>query len=183
MVRLRRFLRKWHRDIGYFFIGLTVIFSISGIAVNHIDDWNPNYSIQRINYVLDPVVNESDDQLAQRLIKTLNIKENFKTLIWDNPNEVKLFFSNDITVMYNLDSGIAVKELVHARFLLRDFNTLHLNHLKGYWVWISDIFAVALIFLALSALFMVKGKNGFWGRGGILTALGVILPIIFLIFS
>ena len=29
------FIRKWHRDLGYFFVGLTLSFSLSGIALNH----------------------------------------------------------------------------------------------------------------------------------------------------
>ena len=27
-----------HRDVGYLVVGLTLIYAISGIAVNHIDD-------------------------------------------------------------------------------------------------------------------------------------------------
>jgi hypothetical protein len=51
-------------------------------------------------------------------------------------------------------------------------------------MWFSDIFAAALIFLAITALFMVKGKKGALGRGGIYIALGFIIPILFLlIFS
>ena len=41
--------RKWnkavHRDFGYFFFGMVVIYSLSGIAINHINDWNPNYVV------------------------------------------------------------------------------------------------------------------------------------------
>ena len=33
-----------HRDIGYVAVALTLAYGLSGIAVNHIDDWNPNYS-------------------------------------------------------------------------------------------------------------------------------------------
>ena len=41
--------RKWnkaiHRDFGYFFLGMTIIYGLSGIALNHMQDWNPNYVI------------------------------------------------------------------------------------------------------------------------------------------
>lgn len=43
----RRFLVVLHRDIGYLCAGLTVIYAISGIAVNHIEEWNPNYDVRR----------------------------------------------------------------------------------------------------------------------------------------
>ncbi len=39
--------RRWsialHRDERYVAAALTIAYSISGIAVNHIADWNPNY--------------------------------------------------------------------------------------------------------------------------------------------
>ena len=41
--------RKWfriiHRDFGYLFFGMTIIYAVSGIAINHINDWNPNYVV------------------------------------------------------------------------------------------------------------------------------------------
>ena len=47
---LMKTLRKWsrilHRDIGYFFIGTTLIYGLSGIALNHMNDWNPNYKVE-----------------------------------------------------------------------------------------------------------------------------------------
>ena len=36
-------LRAVHRDIGYLAVGFTVIYALSGIAMNHIDDWDPNF--------------------------------------------------------------------------------------------------------------------------------------------
>ena len=41
--------RKWnrvlHRDLGYLFFGMSVIYALSGIALNHVNDWNPSYII------------------------------------------------------------------------------------------------------------------------------------------
>ena len=61
-----------------------------------------------------------------------------------------------------------------------EVNYLHYNP-NDWWMWFSDIFAAALIFLAITSFFMVKGKKGATGRGGIYIALGFIIPIIFLI--
>ncbi len=46
-MKWRRVVRVFHRDIGYVAAALTIIFSISGIAVNHIEDWNPNYVVEK----------------------------------------------------------------------------------------------------------------------------------------
>ena len=45
----------------------------------------------------------------------------------------------------------------------------------------ADLFALALIFLAISGLFMIKGKNSITGRGKWLTAGGVLIPLVFLL--
>ncbi|RZL30371.1 MAG: hypothetical protein EOP00_36540 [Pedobacter sp.] len=36
-----------HRYLSYYFFGLTAVYAISGFAVNHIEDWNPNYIINK----------------------------------------------------------------------------------------------------------------------------------------
>ena len=42
-LRWRPWLRALHRDIGYLAVGLTVVYALSGLAVNHIGDWDPNF--------------------------------------------------------------------------------------------------------------------------------------------
>jgi len=44
---LRRMIIATHRDVGYFLAGVIVIYSISGLALNHVDDWNPNFIVER----------------------------------------------------------------------------------------------------------------------------------------
>src|SRR5882724_7953122 len=43
-LNFRPWLRALHRDIGYFAVGLTIVYAISGLAVNHLKDWDPNFS-------------------------------------------------------------------------------------------------------------------------------------------
>ena len=42
-MNLSKLNRVSHRDIGYLIAGLTIIYALSGIALNHKNDWNPNY--------------------------------------------------------------------------------------------------------------------------------------------
>ena len=53
MKNLRKWSRILHRDIGFFFIGTTLIYAISGIALNHLSDWNPNYSVENKHFKTD----------------------------------------------------------------------------------------------------------------------------------
>ncbi|MEK7239068.1 MAG: hypothetical protein AAB224_00640 [Gemmatimonadota bacterium] len=42
---------------------------------------------------------------------------------------------------------------------------------------IADIYALALILLAVTGLFVIKGKQGITRRGGWLTAAGTLVPV------
>jgi len=61
------------------------------------------------------------------------------------------------------------------------FSFLHYNSIKKLWTWFADLFALSLIFLAVSGLFILRGRNGITGRGAWLTALGMGVPLLFLI--
>jgi hypothetical protein len=71
--------------------------------------------------------------------------------------------------------------VIKRRPFFREMNFLHYNKPKKLWTWFSDGFALALILLAISGLFMIRGKKGITGRGAWLTALGIIIPVIFLL--
>ena len=67
----RRFRwRYWnnvlHRDLGYLVVALTIIYAVSGIAVNHVHDWNPNYSIERDEREIEPIGVPVQDVLELR---------------------------------------------------------------------------------------------------------------------
>lgn len=61
-------------------------------------------------------------------------------------------------------------------------NFLHLNHPKKLWTWMADLYAVVLAILAITGLFVLKGKKGITGRGAWLSTVGIIIPIVFLWF-
>ncbi|HAC20873.1 MAG TPA: peptidase, partial [Porphyromonadaceae bacterium] len=44
----------------------------------------------------------------------------------------------------------------------------------------SDVFATALMIIAISGLFIVRGNKGLWGRGGIELAIGILIPLLFI---
>ncbi len=176
--------RKWnnilHRDIGYLAVGLTLVFAISGIAVNHVADWNPNYSISREEIHINPPQANDREELVQSILQELNIHRPLKSSYRPNPTRLQIFLENQ-TVEINTESGEGFVEKVTERPLLHDFNFLHLNHAKKWWTWFSDLYALALIFLSISGLFVLKGKKGLAGRGKWLTGIGFLFPLFFLI--
>ena len=170
--------RTLHRDIGFLCIGFTLLFAISGIALNHIEDWNPNYIINRVEIKIpDLKVKVEEKDFDQNFISSQKIKVSKRASVWSSPSEYKLFFKDNSTATFLLNEEKAIYETIRPRPILKSFNDLHLNNVKQWWVWVSDIYAVCLIYLALSALFMIKGKYGMKGRGGVLTLIGFIIPI------
>lgn len=183
----RNGLRKWsrilHRDIGYFFIFTSIIYGISGIALNHMSDWNPNYSVEIKQFTTAFDLNNSthvkNDIL--KLLDALDDRDNYKKHYYPNKNTLKIFLKGGSSIMVNVNSGLGEAEYLKRRPIFYESNFLHYNP-NRIWTWFSDAFAGALILLAITSLFMVKGKNGISGRGGIYLALGIIIPIVFLFF-
>jgi hypothetical protein len=177
--------RKWnnliHRDLGYLCCGLTIIYAISGVAVNHLDRWNPSYKVAHLRSTLDPALVGSrlDRAFVDRLLQSLDESGLYLNSFQPDPETLQVFVEGN-TITVDLASGEILQEKVEPRPLLRQFNFLHLNHPKKLWTWFADLYAVALGLLALSGLFVLQGKNGLAGRGAWLTALGFLLPLFFL---
>ncbi len=180
-MKIRRLIRILHRDIGYIAFGLTVIYSISGIAVNHVNDWNPNYSITKDTLIVPTQIDtlKSSEEITKNLIKIFSLQDSVKSFFRSSPSSIDIFFNNK-TLSVNLKNRIAILETVDSRFIFRESNFLHLNNPKKLWTWIADLFALSLIILAGTGLFMIKGKNGIKGRGKWLTLLGLLIPLFFL---
>jgi hypothetical protein len=182
-----KFLRKWsrilHRDIGYFFIGTTIIYGLSGIALNHLSDWNPNYSVE-INRFSTNLNLEKTPELKSNiliLLDEIDNSKNYKSHYFSEENTLKIFLKGGSSVVVNIETGKGMAEYLKKRPVFYEVNYLHYNPNK-IWMWFSDIFAAALILFAITSFFMVKGKKGITGRGGIYTALGILIPLIFLLF-
>lgn len=180
MVKWRKWVRILHRDIGYIAAGLTVIYSISGIAVNHINDWNPNYiidkSVTKISSIPDNII--KSDKLVPYILGELQENGKFKNSYLADSTTLNIFVEGN-NIVVNLKSGEVSQEKIQSRSIIRETNYLHLNTPKRFWTFVADFFALALIFLAISGLFMIKGKKGIMGRGAWLAALGLLIPVIF----
>lgn len=174
--------RKWnraiHRDFGYFFLGMTIIYGLSGIALNHMKDWDPNYVIIEKNIQIPP----ADTKLTKTEIKTILEKNNeagtYKNHYYPSENIVKIFIE-DGTVVINTKTGEGLLEKTKRRLMFREVNYLHYNPIK-YWTWYSDIFSGALILLGITGILIPRGAQGITKRGAWLTIVGILIPIIYL---
>jgi len=178
--------RKWnriiHRDFGFFFFGMTLIYAISGIAINHINDWNPNYDIENTYYTISnpEQYNDADEAKVLELLELVGQEDNYKKFYYMRPGLLKVFIK-DGSFLLNTETGDASIETIRRRPILFYVNYLHYNP-GQWWLWFADIYAGALILLAVTGIIMNKSKKGIKGRGGVYLAIGIIIPLIFLIF-
>ena len=179
--------RKWsrilHRDVSYLFAGMILIYALSGILMNHRRDLNPHYSVEVKEFKVKQNLTERekvDKALVIDILQPLGEGENYTKHYFQKDGRMKVFLKGGSNLTVDPQTGEAVYERLERRFLLSDMVKLHYNPGK-WWTTFSDIFAVSLILITLTGIVMVKGPKGFWGRGGILFIIGIILPILFLI--
>jgi len=180
-VRWRRWNNVLHRDVGYLCVGLTLVYVVSGVAVNHVDAWNPNYAIERRTASVGPLDTAAPpDQVVRGVLAGLDLPPAYRTTFRPDPGHLRIFVE-DGTVDVDLETGAATVEIVRRRPVVFAANFLHLNHPKRLWTWMADLYAVALGLLAVTGLFVLKGRKGITGRGAWLTAAGAGIPIVFLL--
>ena len=178
-MRVRRLVVAVHRDLGYLCAALTVVYAVSGVAVNHIDDWNPSYSVSVEQLQLGTLPPEPEDAAAA-VLDRLAVTEAPRSVVRMGSGEVKVFLE-DRTLTVDGASGIVTDERVRPRPGLWETNFLHLNRGKGLWTWIADVYAAALLVLACTGIFIVPGRKGLGGRGRWLLLAGVVIPLAYLV--
>ena len=182
--KFRKWSRILHRDVSYLFAGMILIYALSGILMNHRNSLNPHYSveIQEFKVTQDLTDKEKIDKaLVLDILQPLDEADNYTKHYFQKDGRMKVFLKGGSSLVVDTQTGDAVYERLERRFLLSDMVKLHYNPGK-WWTIFSDVFAVSLVLITLTGLVMVKGSKGFWGRGGILFLIGVIVPILFLIF-
>lgn len=179
--RWRPALRALHRDIGYLAVGLTFVYAASGLAVNHIEDWDPNFEqFERTHTLAEPLPDDEQAAAAQ-VLEQLDIDDPIRDVfLYEGELDIQLDNRSlfvDGKAMTILDRG------QEARPLLRVANWLHLNRGKQAWTIVADGYAIFLLFLATSGMFMLPGKQGLRGRGWIFVLIGAGVPIAYVALS
>lgn len=175
--------RHWnnalHRDIGFLCIGLTLVYAISGVAVNHINQWNPSYRVERIETNIGLVSgNPMDANTIRTVLARLDETGKLESSYRPDPQSLQLFVEGR-SILIDLGTGHVVHDRAIPRPVLREMNFLHLNHPKKSWTWVADLYAVALGFLAVSGMLMIRRKT--MRRGVVLTGIGFVIPLLFLV--
>ena len=154
--------------------------ALSGIAVNHVKDWDPSFHSYSRTVELGPLVGE-DEIIADTVRNRLGIDAKPSDVYRGSDERLDLVFDKDKrTVHVDTTTGRVVDEGQKPRFVLRAANWLHLNRGKKAWTYIADAYAGGLLFLAMSGMFMIPGRKGLVGRGAVLVAVGIAIPVVYL---
>jgi hypothetical protein len=173
--KLRPWVRALHRDLGYLAVGLTVVYALSGLAVNHIADWDPNFVQIEREYQVEAPLPDDDDAAAELVRTQAGITEAPIDVYRVSETELEIAFE-DRTLHVDPTTGRVFEEGQEPRMFLRVANWLHLNRGKKAWTSFADGYAIALLVLASTGLFMIPGRKGLVGRGAILVVLGAAIP-------
>ncbi|MFO0632836.1 MAG: PepSY-associated TM helix domain-containing protein [Nannocystaceae bacterium] len=174
--KLRPWLRALHRDLGYLAVGLTLVYAISGLAVNHVADWNPSFAAIEREYDVPAPLPDDDQAAAAVLARAAGITDAPIDVYRVSDDELEVAFEQR-TLHANPRTGHVFEEGESPRPFLRVANWLHLNRGKKAWIWFADGYALGLLVLATTGLFMIPGRKGLLGRGAVIAAIGVALPL------
>jgi hypothetical protein len=163
-------------------VGLTVIYAVSGVAANHLRQWDSNFITTRETFTLRNISTGAavDMALVNDILMQTGATGKYKSHFRLSPARLQIFLDNGVMDV-DMNKSRAVFEQKRNRPVLREFNFLHLNQAGKLWTWAADIYAVCLFLLAVTGLFVLKGKKGLSGRGKWFVIAGILVPVIFLI--
>lgn len=161
------YMRVLHRDIGFFLIGLTAIYCISGVILIY-RDTNFLKNEKVIEKQLKPNLKESELSDALGLRKFKVIRNDGKTIIFNEGT-------------YNTTAGVARYSLQEPPAWLKSFNKLHMTSSKGSAAAFATIFGVLLLFMAISSFWMFKPNTKHFRRGIYLAGAGLVFAIVLLL--
>lgn len=192
---LSHMMRSLHRDLGYFVIGLTLIYALSGILLSgRALGWlEHKYNIAKVmstkiekNKVLKNLIQELKKGDFNNIPSAILIDANRSLRHYKFKNEkddTYIFKARKNTITYNYKTG-EINYLLSAHPpWIKKFITAHKASHQNAWFYLAILYSIILSFLAISAMFMVKGKFGFKKRGIYIMFSGFIVIFIFLYFS
>lgn len=190
-----QWMRSLHRDLGYFTIGLTLIYALSGIVLSVRGlGWfkqdlhkqiimETNIPNAEFNNVFIDVVKKGQFPIIcpESCYKHLN-RLNLKIIKEDN-NIIHYKAWKSLNIFYNTQSGTTDVSFKKYPQSIEIFLDAHKASHESAWFYLAMFYSIVLSFFAISAMFMVKGKYGFKRRGFYLMMAGILVVVGFLFIS
>jgi len=163
---IRWYMRFLHNKIGFFIVGLVIIYGLSGLLQTYRDTNLLKHDIVHTQQ-LAPSLPEKE------LGSSLKLR-NFKV----NKTEGSMVYFEDGN--YNAATGMATYTTREWYAWLVPFTELHKSSSKSLAHYFTTLFGIALLFMSVSAFWMFKPGTKLFSSGVYLTAAGVIAAVILL---
>ena len=159
-------MRIIHRYLGFFLIGIMIVYALSGIVLifRDTDFLKKEVEIER---TLKP--NLQAEQLGKELRK-----KRFKVTKEEGGI---LFYNNG---QYNQSTGVAKYTNTELPYVLNKMTKLHKSSSKEPLYWLNIFFGLALLFFAISSFWMFLPKTKIFKKGLYFTFFGIILTFVLL---
>lgn len=172
--------RNIHRDLGYFYIGLIISFALSGILMNHRDQFQAekfNVETKEITVKL-PEEEAITEEYAKDFIKQFQIEDTYRKHKVKGETFRISYKNTDVEV--DMKSGKGEIVTYSKTPIISQMMKLH-KSTSNWWIYYGDIFGLSLITIAITGALMIPaGKFSFKNRGWKLAVAGVIIPLIVL---
>ncbi len=182
MNKFRKICRWLHRELGFLAVGLTMVYAISGIALNHSHQWDPNFASHQETFFIEAPGTGPNGMVQPLVLQRLGLREPVLNTWRAGEAEFQVFMEG-ARYDVNLTTGEVRKEFTAKRPFWFAVNFMHLNSGQGVWTGLADALAATLLILALTGIFLVPGKQGLSGRGGIMFLLGILLPVVYVLWQ
>ncbi len=164
---LRWYMRYLHNKIGFFITGMIIIYSLSGLLQTYRDT----------DILKHPVAHEmklAPGLDAAELAPALRLR-NFKITKTEGTT---LYFPEG---SYNGATGVARYKTKEWYSWLMPFTELHKSASNKIAHYFTTLFAIALLFMSVSAFWMFKPGTRLFSSGVYLTTAGVVGAILLLL--
>lgn len=166
-VSLTKIMRILHRDIGFFVVGLTIVYAVSGIMLTYRDtEFLKSQTLVEKSLAPGLPANQLGRILHLKDIQVVSEDENeivFTAGSYDKKTGGVSYLSNEIPAV------------------LQALNKLHFVSSKDSRHWFTTLYAVTLLFLALSSFWMYNSASPFFKRGIVTTFSGFVVSFLLLI--
>ena len=170
--------RNLHRDFAFFYVGLIIAFSFSGIILNNRQDWYPmdyTYESQEVDVDLAADINQISEEDIKDFSKDWDVEYEGHRV---RENALRVYYDDNVILDLDaegkgmLEFQRKVPVIGHTMFLHKSTNS--------FWIWYSDVFGAAMLVIAITGILIPAGKNGFAQRGWKFALAGIIVPLAFL---
>ncbi|WP_198931783.1 hypothetical protein [Labilibacter marinus] len=161
-------MRILHRYIGFFTIGIMMVYAFSGIVLTY--RGTDLFKVEK-EFIEDIGPNISAENLANELgFRSLNINKTEDGVIYFDIGN------------YNTKTGIAKYSWPSYPTWISKMSRLHKTKSSRPLGWLNILSGVLLFFLAFSSFWMYKPKTKNFKRGIIISAIGIIFTVVILMF-